>query len=224
MFFCTVVVFLPTLSQQQPAQPELTWSEHIRYGIPGNTDRILDKQYFIIGYKDEWKIPEWVLYSVTKQELRDTTPRLRNFKPDPQLPPAIGAQPSDYKKSGYDQGHMAPATDFKRSKEAMATTFLLSNVAPQTDKLNERIWNKLEGQVRSKVKKSGKAWIVTGNVFLDDNWKPVPPEKFIGMDNVAVPDYCFKVILTEQVGGIHEILNTILTFFTTTKERLEARQ
>lgn len=78
----------------------------------------------------------------------------------------------------------------------MSTTFLLSNMSPQTAKLNQRIWKKLEEQVRDLVIANGEAWIITGNVFLSSDSQFVSPSEFIGPNSVAVPTHCFKAILS----------------------------
>lgn len=47
------------------------------------------------------------------------------------MPDLYKAKLSDYLRSGYDRGHMAPAADCKYSQNAMDETFYLSNIAPQ---------------------------------------------------------------------------------------------
>eukprot|EP01047_Picozoa_sp_COSAG01_P044704 COSAG01_NODE_4066_length_5385_cov_159.277336_3_plen_73_part_00 len=41
------------------------------------------------------------------------------------------AKLSDYRRSGYDRGHMCAAADMKASQHSMDSTFLLTNIAPQ---------------------------------------------------------------------------------------------
>lgn len=56
--------------------------------------------------------------------------------------------PAEYAKTGYDQGHMAPAADFAWNQDASNTTFVMSNIAPQTPNLNRDSWKRLEDKVR----------------------------------------------------------------------------
>lgn len=170
-------------------------SLNLFYGIAGKRGTILDKKYFIINHNDTWKIPCWVAYYLTSHDLQGTTKRQGGFYPDPELPLGLRAELADYIHSGYDRGHIAPAADFKRSKDAMTTTFLLSNMSPQTPELNRKIWQKLEEQVREHVNANGKAWIVTGNLFLSNDSHFIAPSEFIGLNKVAIPTHCFKVIL-----------------------------
>ena len=53
------------------------------------------------------------------------------FKEDPAIPNKFRAKLTDYFRSGYDRGHMAPAADIKNSQDALSETFYLTNIAPQ---------------------------------------------------------------------------------------------
>ena len=57
--------------------------------------------------------------------------RSDHFLEDPSEPPIFRARLADYRRSGYDRGHMAAAADQKQSQHAMDSTFLLSNMCPQ---------------------------------------------------------------------------------------------
>jgi len=169
-------------------------NSNVQYGIISSKGIILDKTYFVINHNNAWKIPYWVAYYVSSSNLQGTANRTNDFKPDPELPVGSRAELEDYRNSGYDRGHNAPAADFKRSREAMSTTFILSNASPQTQYLNQRIWERLESQVRDMVKEIGKGWIITGNLFLGADSHSISPTTFIG-NHVAVPTHCFKIIL-----------------------------
>jgi len=174
---------------------------NLAFGIASPTGTILDKEYFVINHNDSWKIPYWVGYYLTDSSLAGTVQRSNDFRPDPELPEGLRAELIDYRGSGYDRGHNAPAAAFKRSREAMSTTFLLSNMSPQTPRLNRRIWRVLEEQVRDLVYNEGKAWVLTGNIFLSPASQPSPPSEYIGTDLVAVPSHCFKAILSLNEDG-----------------------
>lgn len=70
------------------------------------------------------------------------------FQPDPDLPKNVRTELSDYKGSGYSRGHICASADRLNSKEANEQTFYLSNIMPQTSKLNEGTWQNMENQVR----------------------------------------------------------------------------
>ena len=58
------------------------------------------------------------------------------------------ARDADYKASGYDRGHLAPAADMGWSTQAMQESFYYSNMSPQLPAFNRGIWKQLEELVR----------------------------------------------------------------------------
>ncbi len=183
---------------------------NLLYGIASTNGTILDKGYFVINHNDSWKIPYWVAYRLTSTDLSGNAKRKDDFRPDPQLPTGSRSELTDYRNSGYDRGHNAPAADFTRSSDAMSSTFLLSNMSPQRPELNRKIWEKLEEQVRQHVTDEGKAWIVTGSLFLDSDSHFVSPKEFIGANKVAVPTHFFKAILSVDNAGTYSMYAFIL--------------
>ena len=53
------------------------------------------------------------------------------FTTDGTIPPPFRARPSQFTKTGYDRGHLAPAGDNIRSEQAMRASFLMTNISPQ---------------------------------------------------------------------------------------------
>ena len=107
---------------------------------------------------------------------------------------------ADYRGSGYDRGHMAPAGDLKASQEAMDESFYLSNIAPQVGVgFNRGIWRKLEEQVRVWTAERGELYVITGPVYYD--FTPV-----IGQSRVVVPDAFFKIIYDPETFEVWAFL------------------
>ena len=153
---------------------ELAGNIHVRWGFPGGRCTILVKEFYVACHDPERKVPEWVTYRLTREDLAlDVIERTDDFRPDPDLAPGERAELVDYRSSGYDRGHLAPAADFKRSREAMSSTFLLSNMAPQRPNLNRGIWARLEDQVRQLVQSHGRVWVFTGALYLDARDRPL---------------------------------------------------
>lgn len=161
-------------------------------GAPtGGACIVMDKGFYVICYRADWKIPQWVAEHVTREQLTaPPVPRKDAFRPDPDLKPGGRAELADYRHSGYDRGHQVPAGDCRYSREAMASTFLLSNMAPQTPQMNQVVWRELEVAVRSLAEHDGDIWIITGPIGVG--------EKTIGNNRVAVPQSFFKAIFSPQ--------------------------
>ena len=132
--------------------------------------------------------PYYVSWVLTPENVRNVTyPRTNNFRPDPDV--AESATIQDYKKSGYDRGHMAPSADFRYDLEAQEATFFLTNICPQHNQLNTRAWKNLEDQCRNWAERDSTIIIVCGPVLSDYLTHT------IGDTEVTVPDRFFKVVL-----------------------------
>ena len=92
----------------------------------------------------------------------------------------------DYKSTGYDRGHLAPAEDFSFSTSAMSESFYMSNISPQHPSFNYGIWKDLEDLVR-KWGANSTLYVVSGPVFGSCL-------STIGTNNVCIPESYYKVI------------------------------
>jgi len=153
-------------------------------------EQILHREGYSVSYNPEYRIPNWVAWVLTKEKAESTkAPRYDKFVPDPDVSEFATAYNEDYKNSGYDRGHMAPAGDMKWSHQAMRESFYFSNICPQNRKMNGGIWNSLEQQCRTWASKKGELLIVTGPVITEDM-------RYLGKNRVAVPKHLYKVICT----------------------------
>lgn len=162
------------------------------------SDRIITHKGFTLSYNYDWKIPNWVAYELTDIEVMGEVPRYDKFKPDPMVPQNVSATTNDYKHSGYDRGHLAPAADMKWDEQAMRESFYLSNICPQNPNLNGGVWKDLEEQVRDLASQKGSIFVACGPIVTDASTT-------IGENKVVVPQAFFKVLLQEEDGKIHTI-------------------
>lgn len=110
-----------------------------------------------------------------------------DFAEDPNV---VGcATLDDYRKSGYDRGHLCPAADCRWSFDAMRDCHYLTNMTPQHHKLNAGAWKTIEENCRDWAEKYGTLYIVAGPVLSDRLTRT------IGSSPVPVPDRFFKVII-----------------------------
>lgn len=141
------------------------------------------------------KTPIWVAERLTRDEML-TTPdeRTNDFRPSPDVPAKAQASLADYKGSGFDRGHMAPAADQTgRAPNAMSESFYLVNMVPQVGpNQNRGIWADIESQVRRWAKERGELIVVTGPVYKAQNYEE---NIKIGRSGVSVPEGLYKVVL-----------------------------
>ena len=110
--------------------------------------------------------------------------RKNDFRVDPKIS-RWSATPDDYKRSGYDRGHLCPAADMSFNAKAMSETFYMSNMSPQVPMFNRGIWKELEEHVRNRARKE-KLYVVTGPIFKSNKGS-------IGKGKVTVPGYYYKL-------------------------------
>jgi endonuclease G len=149
---------------------------------------IYERSYYTLQYNEKFEQPDWVAYELTQEEVVGLAKRSNRFREDREILSGSAAL-SDYKYSGYDRGHLAPAADMKMSSESMDESFLMSNMSPQVPGFNRGIWAFLESCVRTWASENESIYVVTGPILTKESY-PV-----IGKNEVAVPEYYFKVIL-----------------------------
>jgi endonuclease G, mitochondrial len=151
------------------------------------TNNIIKHTYYTLSYSAKDKQAEWVAYMLTKSDLLNAKAiRKDNFRPD-SLVTVGSASLADYEGSGYDRGHLVPVGDMKLNFKSMNETFFLSNISPQLPEFNQRIWEKLEEQVRDWAKEYDTLYIATGGTLKYS-------DTTIGVNKVTVPKYFYKII------------------------------
>jgi endonuclease G len=70
---------------------------------------LLCRAGYALSHDADHKVPDWVAYHLTIKKMKGTFPRSNDYRPDPDIEPGQRAELKDYKRSGYDRGHMAPA-------------------------------------------------------------------------------------------------------------------
>lgn len=197
-----IIIFI-VLCFLTPSEPEsqMTASGEIAglelpMPIPG--EQIIKHTGYTLSYNEEFEVPSYVAYELTRDEVLGGEERSDSFKADPTVRTG-SAELDDYRGSGYDRGHMAPAADFKWSEEAMKDTFYLSNMCPQDTSFNRGIWADLEAVIRTMAYDNDRIYVVTGPVLTDG------PYETIGDNEVAVPKNFYKVVLDYTDPGIKAI-------------------
>jgi|GEM_PF-256274 len=185
VLLCALIFYCPDAWSQARARDR----ERYPPGLPlfSGPLNIIHHTGFTLGYDDVFKQARWVVYGLTAEETRGAVKRTDDFRPDPDIVTGSPA-PEDYRGSGFDKGHLAPAGDFQWSSRAMSETFFMSNMSPQRPGFNRGIWKKLEERVRIWAQENDTLYIATGPVFSDGM-------QVIGVNRIAVPGLYYKVLL-----------------------------
>lgn len=152
----------------QPTSPDQARQIYLALGNPTNAatsdpnNYMLVNNFMVISYNRDKGIPNWVAWRVSKADL-GSLDREDAFRPDDRLPNGwTRITPSDYTGSGYDRGHVCPNADRYGSREAADSTFVMTNMTPQTPDLNRGPWQKLEAYLRSLVTRGSDVYIYAG--------------------------------------------------------------
>lgn len=193
--------------QQRAIQPAPGTSalDHpaLKHGIPLSSNFRVFTSY-VAEYDPRLRNPKYVLEHFTADVLRGDGNRSNsNFKEDPSIDSRFRAQLDDFRGSGYDRGHMAPASNHKRSQEAMDDTFVLTNISPQVGQgFNRDYWARFERFVQELAGRCNDVYVVTGPLFLPQpngkgGWSMQHPMLGGPPRMVAVPTHFYKIVLGE---------------------------
>ena len=177
-----------SLVDMAPSEIFIRWNDLASgYPMTINTDTVISYMGFDLGYNEQFEQASWVTYVLTRDEAESViVNRTDNFRPDTSIRTG-SAQLNDYRGSGFDRGHLAPAGDMKWHRTAMSESFLLSNMSPQSPSFNRGIWKKLEEQVRRWAIEKDSLYVITGPLLE-------PTDSLIGKSGVAIPTHYFKVL------------------------------
>jgi endonuclease G len=156
------------------------------------TNQIIKHDYFTLSYSEKHEQAEWVAYELRKSYIRNSNFKRPYFIEDSKVKTG-SADWRNYKKSGYDKGHLCPAGDMEFAINAYNDTFFTSNISPQIHDFNGGIWNRLEQKTRYWATKYDGVYVITGGVLNSSL-------KTIGKEEVSVPNYFYKILLDNSDG------------------------
>lgn len=158
----------PPGTTNQPRNPAEAQAIYLAFGNPSGASAadpnnyLMVNNYYALSYSRDRGIPNWAAWRVTRSDMGNLE-RVDSFRPDDRLPSGWArVTPSDYVRSGYDKGHVVPNADRDSDTEAQASTFLMTNMVPQTGDLNRGPWAKFEGYLRTLVTRGSDLYIIAG--------------------------------------------------------------
>ncbi|MGV6827788.1 MAG: DNA/RNA non-specific endonuclease [Flavobacteriales bacterium] len=161
------------------------------------TGAIINHTFYTLSYSEAYEQAEWVAYELQKNQLSKNDYDRPYFVQDKKVK-SKSADWRNFKKSGYDKGHLCPAGDRRFAYDAYHETFLTSNISPQNHEFNAKIWNYLEQKVRFWADKYNGVYVITGGVLKKGL-------KTIGEERVAVPNEFYKIIV-DKTNGIYKVI------------------
>jgi len=181
---------------------------HLPWGVPkggaGDGGCILNQQDFVTGYSTSLHLPLWVAYTLHGEKSSQFSKRRNCFRRDIRLTDMQASHCTDYSRSGFDRGHMAPNADFDTfdvNDESVMNSFLLSNIAPQLHGFNAGIWLFAEKMVRDLSVTFSSVNVISGAIFDEDADGQRDEDSTItrwlknDTSSVAIPTHFYKIIV-----------------------------
>lgn len=164
--------------------PDLGYYSH-SFKMNGNTYR-----NYTFGWSQKDRVALWVAYPLCKLYTNGNVGRTEAWALDPLLGEDSAAPFGGYAGS-YARGHQVASADRQCCYEANAQTYYGTNMTPQLNAHNEKIWSDLEGKVRGYANTSDTTYVVTGVMVSATSKK----EKDSYGQSVTIPDAYFKAVL-----------------------------
>jgi endonuclease G, mitochondrial len=193
-----------------PPPPIYDDNDHMYFGNPTNAsvsedstnNYLMRKTYYAVSYSSSRGTPNWVSWHLYVNDL-GATPRQDDFREDGTLP--VGwyqVTTSSYSGSGFSRGHNTPSADRTSTIDANSSTFLMTNIIPQTS-LNNQVWGTLEDSLRRLATSGYEVYIIMGNYGIGGTGNNGFVTTF-DAGKVTVPSNIWKVAVIIQNGDTDE--------------------
>lgn len=151
-----------------------------------------------LNYDQELRYAKWVAYPLHSCYMNGTYNRTDDWAYDPKIPIEDQANlASGSYRNSWVRGHQAMSNHryVNYSDELNAQTFYSTNIMPQHYDFNGGLWNEMEGVCTAKARNiADTLYCVTGahgvQCYTTDR----------GNKQIAVPEYCYKVMLRTRSG------------------------
>jgi endonuclease G, mitochondrial len=138
---------------------------------------------FVLSYNKSRGGPNWVAWHLAKSDI-GTIDRTNAFAPDTSLPRDWWIRPTELSLKGYDRGHLCPSEERSDTEENNRETFLMSNMVPQTARLNRGSWKSLESYIQKLIVRTGDEAYIYAGCYGD---------KGRIKDKITIPTNCYKI-------------------------------
>ncbi|MDD2345786.1 MAG: DNA/RNA non-specific endonuclease [Bacteroidales bacterium] len=164
------------------------------YGLPINSKKTdsyyIFKNQYALSYNPQKSTANWVAWNLNNGWIGETDRYKGQFITDTIIPKKhYRAKHKDYTNSGFDRGHIVRSKERSNNEINNRSTFLMSNIFPQTPDLNRGLWLNFEYYCEKLCTQEDKnLFIYAGGVFVSDS-------TLHGKGKIAIPDSCFKIVI-----------------------------
>jgi endonuclease G len=173
-------------------------ANHVLLGLPSAAgkqpdDFLLTRERYVLSYNRSRKVMNWASWHLGREDFGGAK-RQKDFREDPDIPEEWGrAMDDDYSQSGWTRGHMVPSGETTSTVERNSSTYLMTNIVPQAQSVNNGPWNKLENYYRDLVRFEGKhVYLIAGTIFKGPT-RTLP-------SGVHIPSATFKIAVVLDRG------------------------
>jgi len=173
-------------------------------GTADQDNLLVIKPAFALSYNSSNGEPNWVSWTLVKGDVGDTLPKAE-FEEDTALPAGVTRITSrDYDDCGFDRGHMCPPADRSVTKTDSDSTFVMTNILPQSPELHRNAWNQEEIYLRGLADAGSRLHIIAGPAGEGGEGSRGLATS-IANGQVNVPAYCWKIAVVEPDTGKDDI-------------------
>lgn len=186
--------------------PKPSRDPHLTLGNPSQAlkdpakpdNYLMEKETYVLAYNSAKGQANWVAWHLSKA-WKGAAPRQDNFRIDQDLPAGFNRVSSgDYTNSGFDRGHICPSDDRDSTVSENSSTFLMTNMMPQSPNLNRISWLAFENYCRKLMDDNQELYIYAGGYGKGGEGANGTMELLNG--KVQVPSHCWKIAVILPVG------------------------
>jgi endonuclease G, mitochondrial len=188
--------------------PVISSSVHLAMGNPTNatadvnqpSNYLMEKPQYALSYHRDNGRANWVSWHLDSTWM-GSAPRQDDFRADTTLPAGwYRVAGTDYSGSGFDRGHYCPSADRTSTVADNSSTFLMTNMMPQSPDNNQGPWADLETYSRTLVNAGNELYIIMGGAGQGGTGSNGGVSMTIASGRVQVPAQTWKVILVQPQG------------------------
>ena len=209
---------LPGIAENKNKNLTSVYPEAARLEFPklkGNQSIVLVHRtidQYGVNFCTEWdtqkKSQRWSCYQMHPGNSSSKTDRkpyneggeFSEYPNDPDLSSKYHFTSDPYRFSGYDHGHIIASADraYSFNKRANTQTFYMTNMQPQINGFNAKVWANMEAQVRRWNNNSFRdtLYVVKGGTI--DRWDQIITTIGSGQNKIPVPKYFFMALLCKK--------------------------